>query len=82
MPAARTSRLGEGIHNHIALRAPGEPEKVPIKPHALTYEEVAASALVKVDPRDDLDERAGVNKVGFTTHAPILRARQDMRASS
>ena len=72
---------GDGIYNHIALRVPGEPEKFLIKPHALTYDEVTASGLVKVDARDDLDERAGVNKVGFTTHAPILRARQDVNCT-
>jgi ribulose-5-phosphate 4-epimerase/fuculose-1-phosphate aldolase len=72
---------GDGIYNHIALRAPGEPHRFLIKAHAITYEEVTASNLVKVDAREDLDERAGVNKVGFTTHAPILRARQDVNCT-
>ena len=69
---------GEGIYNHIAARVPGSPNEFLIKPHALTYEEVTASNLVKVDCRKDLDERAGVNKVGFTTHAPVMRVRQDV----
>lgn len=73
---------GEGIYNHIALRVPGEPTKFLIKPHALTYEEVTASSLVKVDYQDDLDESAGVNKVGFTTHAPVMRARSDVSCSA
>ncbi len=72
---------GDGIYNHISVRVPGEPDHFLIKAHALTYEEVTASNLVKVDARDDLDERAGVNKVGFTTHAPILRARQDVHCA-
>jgi ribulose-5-phosphate 4-epimerase/fuculose-1-phosphate aldolase len=72
---------GEGIYNHIAVRVPGEPNKFLIKQHHITYEEVTASNLVKVDCREDLDERAGVNKVGFTTHAPIIRARQDVNCS-
>lgn len=72
---------GEGIYNHIALRVPEEPHKFLIKPHVLTYEEVTASNLIKVDCRQDLDERVGVNKVGFTTHAPVMRARQDVNCS-
>jgi ribulose-5-phosphate 4-epimerase/fuculose-1-phosphate aldolase len=72
---------GEGIYNHISLRLPEEPNMFLIKAHALTYDEVTASNLVKVDCREDLDERAGVNKVGFTTHAPIIRARQDVNCA-
>ena len=69
---------GEGIYNHIALRVPGSPDEFLIKLHALTYEEVTASNLVKVNSHDDLDERAGVNRVGFCTHAPVMRARPDV----
>jgi ribulose-5-phosphate 4-epimerase/fuculose-1-phosphate aldolase len=72
---------GEGIYNHIALRVPAEPHLFLIKPHTLTYEEVTASNLVKVDCRQDLDERAGVNKVGFSTHAPVMRTRPDVNCS-
>jgi ribulose-5-phosphate 4-epimerase/fuculose-1-phosphate aldolase len=72
---------GEGIYNHIASRVPGSPHEFLIKPHALTYDEVTASSLIKVDSRDDLDERSGVNKVGFTTHAPVMRARQDVNCT-
>jgi ribulose-5-phosphate 4-epimerase/fuculose-1-phosphate aldolase len=72
---------GEGIFNHIALRVPGEPDKFLIKKHELTYEEVTASNLVKVDCNGDFDERYGVNDVGFNTHAPIMRARPDLDCS-
>ncbi len=72
---------GEGIYNHIAARVADDPGKFLIKPHALTYEEVTASNLLKVSCHDDLDETAGVNKVGFTTHAPIMRARGDVACS-
>ncbi len=60
---------GEGIYNHIASRVPDSPHEFLIEPHALTYEEVTASKLIKVDSRADLDDTSGVNKVGFTTHA-------------
>lgn len=69
---------GEGIYNHIAVRVPDDTDRFLIKPHGLTYEEVTASSLVKVDCRDDLDETSGVNKVGFNTHAPIMRERRDV----
>ena len=69
---------GEGIYNHIAVRVPDDTDRFLIKPHEITYEEVTASSLVKVDCRADLDERSGVNKVGFNTHAPIMRARRDV----
>lgn len=72
---------GEGIYNHIALRVPGEPDSFLIKQHELRYDEVTASNLVKVDCRDDLDEAAGVNAVGFNTHAPIIRERRDVACS-
>jgi len=72
---------GEGIYNHIALRVPGEPDYFLIKPHELRYDEVTASSLVKVSCRDDIDEQSGVNKVGFNTHAPIMRERHDLECS-
>lgn len=72
---------GEGIYNHIALRVPGEPDKFLIKAHAVRYDEVTASNLVKVDCHDDVDESLGVNAVGFNTHAPIMRERRDVDCS-
>jgi ribulose-5-phosphate 4-epimerase/fuculose-1-phosphate aldolase len=72
---------GEGIYNHIAARLPDSPNQFLIKPHALLYDEVTASNLIKVDCRDDVDERLGVNKVGFTTHAPVMRGRPEVNCS-
>lgn len=72
---------GEGIYNHIATRLPGSGDEFLIKQHALTYEEVKASNLVKVDAYGELDPGLGVNKVGFSTHAPIMRARPDVNCS-
>lgn len=72
---------GEGIYNHIATRLPENPNEFLIKPHALTYEEVKASNLVKVDAWGELDPLLGVNTVGFSTHAPIMRARLDVNCS-
>ena len=66
------------IYNHATLRVPGEDRQFLIKRHELLYTEVTASNLVKVSMDDDLDERAGVNRPGFTLHSGILRARPDV----
>lgn len=69
---------GEGIYNHISVRVPGEPDMMLMKHHAITYEEVTASNLVKVSINGDLDERAGINRPGYTVHSALLRARKDV----
>ncbi len=68
------------IYNHASMRVPGEPRMMLMKRHELLYTEVTASNLVKVSIDDDLDERAGVNRPGFTLHSGIQRARPDVNA--
>jgi ribulose-5-phosphate 4-epimerase/fuculose-1-phosphate aldolase len=75
------SGWGEGIYNHISLRVPMEPTKFLIKRHDLLYNEVTASNLVKVDMTEDLDERSGVNRPGFTLHSGILMGRPDVNCA-
>jgi ribulose-5-phosphate 4-epimerase/fuculose-1-phosphate aldolase len=72
---------GDGIYNHIAARVPGQPNTFLIKPHALIYDEVTASNLVKLDCHDAFSIESGVNQVGFTTHAPLMRARPAINCS-
>ena len=69
------------IYNHCAIRVPGEPTKLLMKRHELLWTEVTASNLVKVDMRDDLDEKAGVNRPGFTLHGGVLMGRSDVNCS-
>src|SRR5262245_53100082 len=69
------------IYNHCAMRVPGEDSKFLMKRHELLWTEVTASNLVKVDMRDDLDERAGVNRPGFTLHGGVLTGRPDVECS-
>ena len=69
------------IYNHCAMRVPGEPTKFLMKRHELLWTEVTASNLVKVDMRDDLDEKAGVNRPGFTLHGGVLNGRPDVNCS-
>ena len=61
------------IFNHAAMRSPSNPRHFLIKRHELLYTEVTASNLVEVSMDDDLDERSGVNRPGFTLHSGVMR---------
>jgi len=72
---------GDVIYNHSSMRVPGEDRNFLIKRHELLYTEVTASNLVKVSMDEDLDERAGVNRPGFTLHGGVLGARADVNCA-
>ena len=72
---------GDVIYNHCAMRVPGENGKFLMKRHESLWTEVTASNLVKVDMGDDLDEKAGVNRPGFTLHGGVLKGRPDVNCS-
>ena len=69
------------IYNHCAMRVPGEDSTFLMKRHELLWTEVTASNLVKVDMHANLDERAGVNRPGFTLHGGVLNGRPDVNCS-
>jgi ribulose-5-phosphate 4-epimerase/fuculose-1-phosphate aldolase len=69
------------IYNHCSMRVPGEGRTFLMKRHELLWTEVTASNLVKVNMDQDLDERAGVNRPGFTLHGGILRGRLDVNCA-
>ena len=68
----------DGIYNHLSLRVPDLTDHFLIKQHALLYEEVTASNLVRADMTRELDESAHVNRPGFVLHSTILRSRPDV----
>jgi ribulose-5-phosphate 4-epimerase/fuculose-1-phosphate aldolase len=72
---------GDVIFNHAAMRVPSNARHFLIKRHELLYTEVTASNLVEVSMDDDLDERSGVNRPGFTLHSGIMRGRPDVQCS-
>jgi ribulose-5-phosphate 4-epimerase/fuculose-1-phosphate aldolase len=72
---------GDVIFNHAAMRVPSDPRRFLIKRHELLYTEVTASNLACVCMDDDLDERSGVNRPGFTLHSGILLGRPDVHCS-
>ena len=69
------------IYNHCSMRVPGEPGKFLMKQHELLWTEVTASNLRKVDMNEDLDEKAGVNRPGFTLHGGVLKGRPDVNCA-
>ena len=69
------------IYNHCSMRVPGEPSKFLMKQHELLWTEVTASNLRKVDMNDDLDEKSGVNRPGFTLHGGVLAGRPDVNCA-
>jgi ribulose-5-phosphate 4-epimerase/fuculose-1-phosphate aldolase len=69
------------IYNHSSMRVPGEPRMFLMKRHELLYTEVTASNLVKVSMDEDLDEKSGVNRPGFTLHGGVLSARGDVNCA-
>ncbi len=71
----------EGIFNHITLRVPGEPDHFLIKPHELTFEEVTASSLLKLDMEGrPIGEDKPINPAATTIHTAVLMARPDINA--
>ena len=70
---------GGVIFNHAAIRMPSNPGHFFINRHDLSYTEVTASNLVEMSMDDDLDERFGVNRFGFTPHSSVMRGRPDVR---
>ncbi len=69
------------IYNHSSMRVPGEPRMFLMKKHELLYTEVTASNLVKVSMDEDLDEKSGVNRPGFTLHGGVLSGRPDVNCA-
>jgi ribulose-5-phosphate 4-epimerase/fuculose-1-phosphate aldolase len=67
------------IYTHISMRVPGEDECFLINPYGMTFDEITASSLVKIDldgnivmPTDYM-----VNPAGFTIHSAVHSAGAD-----
>lgn len=73
-----------GIYNHITVRSEENPEHFLINPFGLTFQEINASSLVKINSECDVIEKGstsyGVNRAGFTLHSAIHDARPDINA--
>ncbi|CAN5701742.1 class II aldolase/adducin family protein [soil metagenome] len=69
------------IFTHISARIDGPEHHFLINPYGLTFDEVTASNLVKIDLQGTkvLDSAYDVNPAGFTIHSAIHAAREDAK---
>ena len=69
------------VFTHISARLPGPEHHFLINPYGLTFDEITASNLVKIDldGRKILDSPSAINPAGFTIHSAIHAARDDAK---
>jgi ribulose-5-phosphate 4-epimerase/fuculose-1-phosphate aldolase len=69
------------VYNHISARVPGE-EGLLINAYGMTYDEITASSLVKVDFDGRIVQDSatgyGINQAGFVIHSAVHRGRPDV----
>ncbi len=67
------------VFTHITARVPGAEHAFLINPYGLTFDEITASSLVKIDLHGNKldDSPFPVNPAGFTIHSAIHEARDD-----
>ncbi len=67
------------IFTHISARVPGPGDHFLINPYGMTFDEITASSLVKVDLAGNIAEPTpyAINPAGFTIHSAIHAARAD-----
>ncbi len=69
------------IFTHLSARVPGGDDHFLINPYGMTFDEITASSLVKVDlhGRKVTDSPYDINPAGFTIHSAIHAAREDAK---
>ena len=68
------------VYNHITARVPGPDHHFLINEYGLSYEEITASNLVKVDLDGNVVDGSGreINPAGYIIHSCVHRARKDL----
>jgi ribulose-5-phosphate 4-epimerase/fuculose-1-phosphate aldolase len=70
------------VYNHISARVPGEEGHFLINAYGMTYDEITASSLVKIDFDGNVVEDPGtgygINRAGFVIHSAVHRGRPDI----
>jgi ribulose-5-phosphate 4-epimerase/fuculose-1-phosphate aldolase len=70
------------VYNHISARVPGEEGHFLINAYGMTYDEISASSLVKIDFDGDIVQDSGtgygINLAGFVIHSAVHRGRPDV----
>jgi ribulose-5-phosphate 4-epimerase/fuculose-1-phosphate aldolase len=67
------------IYTHISARIPGTDHNFLINPYGLTFDEITASSLVKIDLDGNILQETPyfINPAGFTIHSAVHAARED-----
>jgi ribulose-5-phosphate 4-epimerase/fuculose-1-phosphate aldolase len=70
------------VYNHISARVPGEEGHFLINAYGMTYDEISASSLVKIDFDGNIVQDSGtgygINLAGFVIHSAVHRGRPDV----
>src|ERR1700733_15105760 len=74
-------RWDDLIFTHLSARVPGPQHHFLINPYGMTFDEVTASSLVKVDLDGNkvVESPYEINPAGFTIHSAIHAAREDAK---
>ena len=69
----------DAIFTHISMRVPGPEHHFLINPYGVFFDEMTASALVKVDLEGKVVQETpyAINPAGFTIHSAVHAARKD-----
>jgi len=67
------------VFTHITARVPGPEHHFLINPYGMTFDEITASSLVKIDLAGNkvVPSQYEINPAGFTIHSAIHAARED-----
>jgi len=78
-------KMSDMMANHISARIPGEEGTYLINAYGMTYDEITASSLIKVDIKGNIITKPdfgelnyGVNRAGIVIHSAIHEARHDV----
>jgi len=74
-------RMTDLIYTHISARVPGQHDQFLINAYGMTFDEITASSLVKVDVDGKVlsdSTGLGINPGGFTIHSAVHMARPDV----
>src|SRR5215208_513014 len=75
-------RMDDLVYNHISARVPGEEGHFLINAYGMTYDEITASSLVKIDFDGSVVQDSatgyGINHAGFVIHSAVHRGRADV----
>lgn len=73
--------MSQLTNNHITLRVPRSDGQFLLNPHGLSYDEITASSLMKINSDGEIalqpDHGLGINYTGYVIHGAIHDARPD-----